>query len=431
MARRGLSVCAFFVSVATAYVPATLAGEPDGAALLKQADKALREAPSLSLKVTARGIGAKAIRTPEVHAEVKLAKAGKKADFPWLFRVEGSTAWTDASRIAQAPKGKDAIELPAAGEAKFTTAFDGKVVRTLRDKLSIEGPWRVRDESMREGAGFALVWLERWPELITDPFSGEPALKTRLEGVGSVDGTPCDIVYVDYSDLNDPTLFDGWWHLAQSDHLPRRIELNFRENAGDGFAIISITPDSSATFDAESFALAAPEGYTVRQAKEPERASRSARGGGGGGGGEAGPPIKVGDLAPDFSLEDPQGKLHNLSDYRGKVVLLDFWATWCGPCRAAMPGMQKLHEKFGEKGLVVLGMNSWENDDPVAFMKDQGFTYQLLLKADEAAAKYMVTGIPTFYLIGPDGRIVDGSVGFDRNAEERLGAKIEPLLPKN
>jgi hypothetical protein len=64
-------------------------------------------------------------------------------------------------------------------------------------------------------------------------------------------------------------------------------------------------------------------------------------------------------------------------------------------------------------------------------MKDQGITYQLLLKADEAAAKYMVTGIPTFYLIGPDGRIVDGSVGFDRNAEERLGAKIEPLLPKD
>ncbi len=425
-----LSVRSACVALVTSLSTA-LAADPDGATLLKQADAALRGAESLTLKVHAHAIGAKAIRTPEVRAEVRLAKAGKKADFPWAFRVEGATHWTDASRAAQAPKGADALELPAAGESRFTTAFDGKVVRTLREKLSIEGAWRVRDEAMREGAGFAIAWLERWPELVSDPFSGEAALKTRLEGTGAVEGTPCDIVYVDYSDLNDPSLFDGWWYIGRSDHLPRRVELNFRENAGDGFIVVDITPQSGASFDAASLALAAPEGYTVRQAKEPDRASRSARGGGGGGGGEAGPPIKVGDLAPDFSLEDPQGKIHNLSDYRGKVVLLDFWATWCGPCRAAMPGMQKLHEKFGAKGLVVLGMNSWENDDPVAFMKDQGITYQLLLKADEAAAKYMVTGIPTFYLIGPDGRIVDGSVGFDRNAEERLGAKIEPLLPKD
>jgi thiol-disulfide isomerase/thioredoxin len=406
-----------------------VAAEPDAAAIMKQSDAALRALPAENFRCVVRGIGARAFRTPEIDARVSIAPAGKKADFPWLFRVEGTTTWTESARKAMAGTGKDAIDLPGVGAAKFVTAFDGHALRTLRehDRLSIEGAWRVRDEALRDGAGLAATWLLRWPELVSDPFGGgESKLKARYEGQVVVDGTACDAVYVDYSELNDPTLFDGWWYLATSDHLPRRLELNFRENAGDGFLITTIEPKESASLSAESLALALPDGWTVHQAKERERASPAR--GGGGDGPESGPPIRIGELAPDFSLEDAQGKMHNLSDYRGKVVLLDFWATWCPPCRAAMPGVQKLHEKYGAKGLVALGMNCWENADPAAFMKEQGFMYQLLLKADEVAGKYGVTGIPTFYLIGPDGRIVSGSVGFDAGAEEKLGAKIESLL---
>lgn len=121
--------------------------------------------------------------------------------------------------------------------------------------------------------------------------------------------------------------------------------------------------------------------------------------------------LAVGDAAPDWKLLDPQGKEHTLSEYKGKVVVLDFWATWCGPCAKVMPGMEKLHRKYGSRGVAVFGVNSWENGDPVAMMKKKGFTYGLLLKGEEMAPTYGVTSLPVVYVIGADGRVVYSHAG--------------------
>lgn len=123
--------------------------------------------------------------------------------------------------------------------------------------------------------------------------------------------------------------------------------------------------------------------------------------------------LPVGDTAPDWQLLDVNGKVHSLSEYRGRVVVMDFWATWCAPCAQVMPRMQKLHQKLADKGVVVLGVNSWEKSDPTTLMKKKQFTYELLLKGEGIADAYKIKILPVVYIIGHDGRIIYCHEGVD------------------
>lgn len=138
--------------------------------------------------------------------------------------------------------------------------------------------------------------------------------------------------------------------------------------------------------------------------------------------------LAVGEAAPDWKLEDAEGKTHSLSAYRGKVLVLDFWATWCGPCTEVMPRMQKLHEKYKERGVVVFGVNSWERNDPLALMKKKRYTYGLLLKGEEIGDLYRIKGLPVVYVIGVDGRIIYRHEGPDK---KDLGPLIEKHLTEH
>jgi thiol-disulfide isomerase/thioredoxin len=133
--------------------------------------------------------------------------------------------------------------------------------------------------------------------------------------------------------------------------------------------------------------------------------------------------LAVGDPAPEWKLADSEGKTHTLAEYRGRVVVLDFWATWCGPCAKVMPKLDKLQKKYGERGLVVLGVSSFDTGDPVALMKKRGITYTLLLKGEEMAPSYGVTSLPVLYVIGADGKIVYSHAGADTK-------KLEDLIEK-
>jgi thiol-disulfide isomerase/thioredoxin len=131
-------------------------------------------------------------------------------------------------------------------------------------------------------------------------------------------------------------------------------------------------------------------------------------------GGERAKLLAVGEAAPGWKLVDPEGKAHTLSDYRGRVVVLDFWATWCGPCAKVMPRLEKLQKKYADRGVVVLGLSSWDTGDPAAAMKKRGITYTLLLKGEEMAPSYGVTSLPVVYVIGADGRVVYSHAGPDQ-----------------
>ena len=112
--------------------------------------------------------------------------------------------------------------------------------------------------------------------------------------------------------------------------------------------------------------------------------------------------------APDFNLLDVNGRPVSLSGYRGKLVLLNFWATWCAPCREEMPSMEQLGRNYGGQGLVVLAINQRENAARVdQFMKMNGLTLTILLDTTgRVAGYYRVYGLPASYLINGDGEVI-------------------------
>lgn len=112
-----------------------------------------------------------------------------------------------------------------------------------------------------------------------------------------------------------------------------------------------------------------------------------------------------GTTAPDFQLTDLEGQNHRLSHYRGKVILLNFWATWCEPCTKEMPAMQEAFDRLKHKGLVVLAVNELEELDQVrAHIKDMGHTFPVLLDFDNDVANlYGVFGLPVTVFIDQQG----------------------------
>lgn len=116
--------------------------------------------------------------------------------------------------------------------------------------------------------------------------------------------------------------------------------------------------------------------------------------------------LAVGASAPGWTLADPSGARHTLAEYRGKLVVLDFWATWCKPCEKLMPRLQKLHEQYAARGVLVFGVNSWERGDPAALLSRKRISYGQLLKGEEIAADYGVINLPVVYVIGTDGTVI-------------------------
>jgi thiol-disulfide isomerase/thioredoxin len=121
----------------------------------------------------------------------------------------------------------------------------------------------------------------------------------------------------------------------------------------------------------------------------------------------------TGQVAPDFKLKSIEGREFSLQDLRGKVVLLDFWATWCGPCRRDLPAIEKLNQEFNSKGLVVLGLNAGEDSATVSnFLLSTKLSYPILLAAESPIPQsYSVNAFPTVVLIDREGKIAFYHVG--------------------
>ena len=124
--------------------------------------------------------------------------------------------------------------------------------------------------------------------------------------------------------------------------------------------------------------------------------------------------------APDFTLESLDGKNMRLSDLRGKAVLLNFWATWCGPCKIETPWLVELQNQYGSQGLQVIGvaMDDSGKEDIAKFAKDMGVNYPVLLGKEAVGDAYGgVPALPESFFIGRDGKIVDKIIGLKGRAE--------------
>ena len=132
----------------------------------------------------------------------------------------------------------------------------------------------------------------------------------------------------------------------------------------------------------------------------------------------------------EFSLPLVSGEPQSLSALKGKVVFLNFWATWCGPCRDEMPSMEVLYNRFKDEGLEILAVNCQESqEDVIAFMQNYELTFPALLDEDgRVNGTYGIQAIPTTFLIDRDGRIILRLVGSINWDTEKIHAAIESLL---
>ena len=133
----------------------------------------------------------------------------------------------------------------------------------------------------------------------------------------------------------------------------------------------------------------------------------------------------VGKDAANFVLSDLNGKTFNLEKLRGKVVVIDFWASWCGPCRETMPHVEKLHKEFKDKGLVVLGINDEDIDDAKRFVQKNGYTFPTLIDVESVVSeKYGVASIPQTLIIDRDGKIFAHFYGSGEEENLREAVKV-------
>jgi peroxiredoxin len=133
---------------------------------------------------------------------------------------------------------------------------------------------------------------------------------------------------------------------------------------------------------------------------------------------------------PAFTLPALDGAQVSLSDYEGKVVVLDLWATWCPPCRQEIPFLVELHKELESQGLVVLGVGLDQGGESALapFAEEYGVTYPVLVGNRDVQAAYGVTGIPTTFLIGRDGRIATKHVGYHPSMAESMREEVMALL---
>ena len=336
------------------------------------------------------------------------------------------------------PFGRMSVERMAGDKAADRFATDGKTALMVsEDKKSyMEGGMELM--GMMGPRLAMLEWLMQNrmdPAAMGMPDDQMPKLVScTLVGEEKLDGVDCDVVRavrtVKLEGMEDDEgkpmpakemRMTETIAFARTDALPRRIvtanEIPGEDMAGMSLTITLTGVKADGGMDEKALAMKAPEGYKKAEMPTEEGPGPELK-------------VKVGDAAPDFKLMDLAGKEVTLASLKGQVVLLDFWATWCGPCKAAMPSIQKIHDDYKGKGVTVLGVNTWEKKEDGAkkYMESKGFNYGCLLRGDDLATAYGVTGIPTLVVVGKDGKVALVEVGMGPNGADGLRKAIDAAL---
>jgi thiol-disulfide isomerase/thioredoxin len=268
---------------------------------------------------------------------------------------------------------------------QYTKKAALQMLEDIRASLGISDPSElykdakiVREESMEVGGKKYDCWVV---ETRIDKFS-----MPRMQGMALSDSVVTLWIAKDVM-LNLQMIMSG---KLQGGPMPKPVEMRVKMT----MLSLKLDPDLSDTL----FHFTPPEG-----AKEV--ADFTAPG--------ISKPDLTGKPAPKFSIQSLDGKTQDLAELRGKVVLLDFWTTWCGPCRKEMPDLDKLHQEYRDSGLVLIGLNVAEDRETVEkYLKTSAVSYTIALTGNtDVVFTYQVSAFPTHVLIGRDGTIVDYQVG--------------------
>lgn len=138
--------------------------------------------------------------------------------------------------------------------------------------------------------------------------------------------------------------------------------------------------------------------------------------------------VDVGQLAPDFTLTDLEGNQVSLSDFRGKIVFINFWATWCVPCRVEMPEIEAVYQQYKDRDVVVIGVDLFEPEDEVRqYVQQGGYSWTFVIDTTgEVAASYEVAAIPTSFFI--DGEGIIRAVNIGAMTKRAMEAKLAEAM---
>jgi len=310
-------------------------------------------------------------------------------------------------------------------------AYDGDVLRTYSDERGKDGK-RVFEEiligpglmDMRRicGSCGAFNWAPPTipPSYLNGSFLGEPDADTQVShlGLAAAGTTICELVRAEWKEPGRTAGYPGdryVLHFAIEPETKLPCESSLAWYVGDrlqtlqSFSVKSLELNPALS-DAD-FTLHPPPGY--------ESLRRDHRG----------PP--VGASVGYWSLKDSTGKTHTREDYDNRVLVLDFWAAWCAPCRQVMPQIQSLHDRYkSDPRVAVLGVNCMEkgNADPAEIRTRMGLTYPTLVDGDDLARVLNVKALPTVAVIGRDRRILYAHVGYSDAIGDEVTRVIEEHL---
>jgi peroxiredoxin len=236
-----------------------------------------------------------------------------------------------------------------------------------------------------------------------------------------IDGVSCPALVVKQKPGTILTvLFDPQTHLMHRALTDARALLVAKGNVNVQSGLLTVdytTIAADADLKSEQFAWAPPEGARDAAAEAPQGAAADAT-------------ALEGKDAPDFKLSGLDDKAVSLADVKGSVTILDFWATWCGPCRASLPHLADLYAKMKGDGLKVYAVNCSEDKPTVqAFVEQTKLAVPVLLDTDGAVSqKFDANAIPETVLIGKDGRVRKVFIGFSSDTEDQIAAAVKAAL---
>ncbi len=268
------------------------------------------------------------------------------------------------------------------------------------------------------------------PPFFMTPDSFDKELKAHKLEYGDtmeVAGVPCHIIDVTYdaAETKKARICVGEKDLIVRSVITPQLTIASRRTRqlnvpSEIFVVRNVAIDPE--IGGDSFSIAKPGGYRVQPFVKMTPRAPGASG-----------LLTNGSAAPDWTLKDLDGKDVSLKSLRGQVVVIDFWASWCGPCKMAMPHLQKLHDKYKEKPVKVYSVNCRERGGDArakSYLKEKKFTYPQLFNGDTAANAYRVRGIPTMYVIGTDGKILHSERGFKADLVPTMSRVIDAHLKK-
>ena len=355
--------------IVTTFLACTVeaATEPTAGEVMVRAIEKITTSHTYSYRFNRYGVGTLSAAYPEIHGTAVLVPDPEDATF--AFR-------------------RALVREETASGTIITSVSDGMVRRWDPKQMKL-----TRAPIYRNG-------IELLEESVLAPFFLLDEIKRAAE-IGTVAarekqfGRDCDVVVSDGS-----TLGFRWWIDVKEGSLVR-VEVT-SERFGDGAAILELTETKiDAPYSDDFFEIETPA-----QTESVEFSGRYPA---------------IGEAAPSWTVTTTGGETLSLENLRGKVVVMDFWATWCRGCLLAMPHLQGLQEKFGDD-LVVVGLSWKETGDPEALVREMGISYPLA-EGDGIAEAYSVTGLPLAFVVGRDGRMVDFFNGY-------LGKKTEEGLER-